>query len=213
MHKLLFAALCLAVSASVASAQPGAAGAFPKVEWFVGSSGNHTYYEDSPSDVVPATLASLFTERAQGLGVETSLTANLNPWLGLAGDFSIFFRRLQGDDGVFHVQSKALFLMAGPEFKARRRARMTPIARALFGVARSSAVFTYDVPGIVYADSNARTGLAMALGGGVDVHVAPRWSVRGTFDYMKTVLGDVDPEEGGWQTHNRITLGVVIRAR
>ena len=211
MQRLLFAALFVIVSVPLAFAQTVAAEASPRVEWFVGSSGNHTYYEDSAIEVVPQTIASLFSDRAQGLGFETSLTRNINTFLGITGDFSMFFRPGPTADGIFHVQSRAFFLMAGPELKARSRPRLTPLTRALLGVAHSRAVFTSDLPGIQYSDSNARTGLAIALGGGMDVRVSPRWSIRGTFDYIKSVLGDADPAESGRQSHNRISLGVLLR--
>lgn len=211
VQRLLFATLLLAISVPLASAQSRAAEATSSVEWFVGSSGNHTYYEDSPIEAVPQTIASLFSDRAQGLGFETSLTKNINTFLGITGDFSMFFRPGPIADGVFHVQSKSFFLMAGPELRARRRSRVTPLTRALVGVAHSRAVFTSDLPGVQYSDSNARTGLAIAIGGGADVRVSSRCSIRGTFDYIKSVLGDADPEESGRQSHNRISVGLLVR--
>ena len=212
MQRLLFATLFLAISVPLASAQSRAAEATSSVEWFVGSSGNHTYYEDSPIEAVPQPpIASLFSDRAQGLGFETSLTKNINTFLGITGDFSMFFRPGPSADGVFHVQSKSFFLMAGPELRARRRSRVTPLTRALVGVAHSRAVFTSDLPGVQYSDSNARTGLAIALGGGADVRVSSRCSIRGTFDYITSVLGDAEPAESGRQSHNRISLGVLVR--
>lgn len=211
MQRLLFATLLLAISVPLASAQSRAAEATSSVEWFVGSSGNHTYYEDSPIEAVPQTIASLFSDRAQGLGFETSLTKNINTFLGITGDFSMFFRPGPIADGVFHVQSKSFFLMAGPELRARRRSRVTPLTRALVGVAHSRAVFTSDLPGVQYSDSNARTGLAIAIGGGADIRVSSRCSIRGTFDYIKSVLGDADPEESGRQSHNRISVGLLVR--
>jgi opacity protein-like surface antigen len=180
-------------------------------EWFIGSAGNHTYYEDEPIDRLPPTLASLFTDRAQGLGFETALTTLLTRHVGITSDFSMYFRNGPSEPGVYRVRSNAFFLMAGPELKVRTDARYSPFVHLLTGVAHTTARFTLELPDVAYADSHARTGVAFAVGGGLDVRVSARWSLRSAFEYARTALGDADPAESRWQTHNRLALGLVLR--
>ena len=212
MRRLILAVLLMACCAPLTLAQNRNTDAYPKVEWFVGASGNHFFYDDSPIEVVPKNIASLFSDRAQGLGFETSLTRNINKSLGIKGDFSLLFDRkpqgktTAGDD--FHVNSRTLSFMAGPEIKAPNHTRMTPFVHALFGVARSRSEF--KVASISFSDSHTRTGLAMAFGGGVDVRISKRFSIRAMTDYTQTFLGDADPSESGRQKHSCLSLGILF---
>src|SRR6185295_17637529 len=116
----------------------------------------------------------------------TALTVNLTRRLGIASDGSFYLRNAPNEPGIYHVRSKALFLMAGPEFRMPGHSRFSPFVRALAGIAHTTARFTTELPDITYSDSHARTGLAFALGGGLDVRLSSRCSLRGTFDYAQT---------------------------
>jgi opacity protein-like surface antigen len=208
---LRFVTVSVAVLPRALFAQDARAPELARLEWFIGSAGNHTYYDDGPIETLPSPLASLFSDRAQGFGVESSLTTKVTRRVGLTSDFSMYFRSGPKAPGVFHVRSNAFFLMAGPELRVPGHSRFTPFARALAGVAHTTARFTTELPDITYTDSHARTGAAFALGGGLDIRVSARCSLRGTFDYVRTALGDADPEESGRQTHNRLSLGLLVR--
>ena len=213
MQRLILTALLMSCCALLTSAQNTNAEVYPKVEWFVGISSNHFFYDDSPFEVIPQNIASLFSNHAEGqIGFETSFTRNIHKFLGLKGDFSSYFDRKPqgktsaGDD--FQVNSRTLSFLAGPEIKARNHTRLTPFAHALVGVARSRSEF--KVARIGFSDSHTRIGLAMALGGGVDLRVSERFSLRGMLDYTPTFLGDADPSESGKQKHSRLSLGILF---
>ena len=213
MRHLILAVLLITVGFPTAWAQQPASDPYPKFEWFVGASTNHFFYDDSPITFFPQNVASLFSNHAEGNGIEGSLTRNINKYLGIKADVSLYFdrkpegRTATGQD--FHVNSTTLYLMAGPEIKARNHTRVTPFAQALFGIAHSRSEFL--VPGISFSDSHTRTGFAMAFGGGVDIRLSSKFSIRSALDYTPTFLGDADPNEIGRQNHSRLSLGILFR--
>jgi opacity protein-like surface antigen len=210
MRHLILAVLLM--TPGVSWAQQPASAPYPKFEWFVGASTNHFFYGDSPITVFPQNLASLFSNHAEGNGMEGSLTRNVNKYLGIKADASLYFdRKPKGDTATgldFHVNSTTLYLMAGPEIKARNHTRLTPFAHALLGIATSRSKFL--VPSIPFSDSHTRTGFVMALGGGVDIRVSGRFSVRAAIDYSPTFLGAAEPDESGRQNHSRLSLGILF---
>ena len=212
MRHLILAVLLLTLEVSSALAQQPAGAQYPKFEWFVGASTNHFFYGDSPTTVFPQTLASLFSNHAEGNGIEGSLTRNVNKYLGIKADASLYFdskpKGITATGADFHVNSTTLYLMAGPEIKARNHTRLTPFGHFLFGIANSRSTFL--VPSIHFSDSHTRTGFAMALGGGVDIRVAGRFSIRAAIDYSPTFLGDADPDESGRQNHSRLSFGILF---
>jgi opacity protein-like surface antigen len=214
MKELLFAVLVVLCCTPTISAQIPDPEAYPKIEGFVGFSGSHFFYADSSTDIIRQNnLASNFSHRSQGpIGFESSLTGNLNRYLGIKADLSMYFNnKPEGQittGQAFHVDSRSVYFMAGPEIKARNRTRLTPFAHALLGVARSRSEF--KVPSIAFSDSHARTGFAMAFGGGADVRVSKRLSIRSMIDYTSTFLGNADPSESGRQNHFRVSLGILF---
>jgi opacity protein-like surface antigen len=217
MKQLLLALLVVLCCASPTSAQIPDPEAHSSIEVFAGFSGNHFFYPDSSDEIANETnLASNFSHRSQGpVGFEASLTANLNRYLGVTGDLSMYFNGKP--DGqittgqAYNVDSRSLYFMAGPEIKARNHTRLTPFGHGLFGVARSTSEF--KVPSIGFSDSNTRTGLAMAFGGGIDRRMSGRFSLRAMLDYTRTVLGNADPSESDRQNHLRISLGILFQPR
>jgi opacity protein-like surface antigen len=214
MKQLLFAGLVVLCCAPVVFAQTPAPEAYSKIEAFVGFSGNHFFYADSSTDIVNQNnLASNFSHRSQGpIGFETSLTGNLNGFWRIKGDFSMYFNNkptgqiTTGQD--FQVDSRSLYLMAGPEIKARNHTRLAPFAHALFGLDRSRSEF--KVPSTGFSDAHTRTGFAMAFGGGLDVRLSGKFSIRSMIDYTPTFLGNADPSESGRQNHFRVSLGILV---
>lgn len=186
--------------------------AISKVRMVCGASTNHFFYGDSPITTFPQNLASLFSNHAEGNGIEGSLTRNVNKYLGIKADASLYFdRKPKGNTATgpdFHVNSTTLYLMAGPEIKARNHTRLAPFGHFLFGIANSRSKFL--VPGIPFSDSHSRTGFAMALGGGVDIRVSGRFSLRAAIDYSPTFLGDANADESGKQNHSRLSFGILF---
>jgi hypothetical protein len=104
--------------------------------------------------------------------------------------------------------------MAGPEIKGRNRTGFTPFARALFGGVASHASFSTSGPALTHSDSDTRTGFVIDFGGGLDVRINNRFSIRGTADYTGVFLKDLadsDSGSGSLQNHLRLSLGVVFR--
>jgi Outer membrane protein beta-barrel domain len=136
-------------------------------------------------------------EPGRGIGGENfngwnaAVTGNVNPWLGVTGDFSGAYKSISG------VSLKQHTFMFGPTVASHSSDKFTPFVHALFGAARSSA----SVSGAGVSD----TSFAMALGGGVDVGVRSFALRLGQFDYLMTRFG------GATQNNFRYSAGIVFK--
>src|SRR5882757_8134533 len=98
MKRIILTILLITCCAPMTRAQNAGNDAYPKLEWFVGASGNHFFYDNSPISIFPQNVASLFSNHAEGYGFQTSLTGNINKYLGVKGDFSLYIdRKPKGD--------------------------------------------------------------------------------------------------------------------
>ena len=223
MRRPLLGVLLVLCCQALTHAQTTGPDQYPKVEGFVGYSANGYAVSDPADNAAVANISSLFSDRAGGnIGFQTSVTRNLLKHLGIKGDFSMYFNNSRGQagricvDGAcvtgqdFKIDSRAFYLMGGPEFKLRNQARLAPYAHTLFGLAHSRSAFSTVSPGLSFADSHTRVGWAMAFGGGFDIRTTERISLRGVIDYVPTSLGDADPRESGRQNHLRLSLGVLF---
>ena len=223
MRRPLFAVLFVVCCCTLTFAQTADPNQYPKVEGFVGYSANGYFANPSSITAVNQTISSFFSDQAGGnKGFETSVSRSLNKYVGLKGDLSTYFNHSSGRAGAlcfngncstgedFKINSRAFYLMSGPEIKARNRTRLTPFAHSLFGLAHSRSEFKTINSSFGYADSHTRTGFAMALGGGFDIRTAGRFSIRSLIDYVPTILGDADPQESGRQKHVRLSVGILF---
>jgi opacity protein-like surface antigen len=110
----------------------------------------------------------------------------------------------------FRVNKRAYYLMFGPETKWRNKTRVTPYAHALFGVAVSTAEFSTASPVLTLHDSGSRTGFAAAFGGGLDIRLTKRFSIRAMTDYTAAFLGDTEAGSSSRQNRVRLSLGIVF---
>jgi len=125
-------------------------------------------------------------------GWSASISPNLNRWFGLTADFSGHYETVGGTATRIHL------FTFGPRFSIRRSERFTPYFHVLAGGTRISTSF----PTINASD----TGFAGIGGGGFDVHVGDRFSVRmGQLDYVVTRFS------GRYQHDFRYSAGVVFR--
>jgi opacity protein-like surface antigen len=131
-------------------------------------------------------------------GWNTSVTGNVNKWFGIVADFSGHYGSEQ--DGTVRINKDAHSFLFGPRF-SRRGKRFTPFAYTLFGTTRfheSAVVFGQRL-------SRSDTGFSSAVGGGLDLKVSDRLTIR-TFqlDYFR-------PNFFG-EAHNRgrLAFGVVV---
>jgi Outer membrane protein beta-barrel domain len=126
-------------------------------------------------------------------GWDTTVTGNLNNWLGVAADFSGAYKSQNG------VSFNNYTYTFGPVVSMRHSESFTPFAHFLAGGFHSSAA----AGGLTGSDG----GFAMMLGGGVDVKVTQRLAVRGVqFDWLSLHAN------GGSSNNNaRISTGLVFR--
>jgi len=120
-------------------------------------------------------------------GWQASLNWNYSSVLGFKGDFGGHYRSIGGIN--FH-QHEYLF---GPQLSARSH-RATGFLHALAGAA------TLGGGGI------STTGMAMAFGGGVDLHAGKHFAIRAVqVDYLPKHLA------GDWFHDVRVSMGIVWR--
>lgn len=227
MYKATLLLLLMFVSPSLASAQSSGSTTdeTPKVEYFVGYSASGRLGEGKPVVINNQNFSPFFNDQAGGpVGFEASIIGNLNKYVGIKGDFSIYSNNRQLKDGTFtscvgtvcttsiqdyKVNSKAAYFMGGPEIKGRNRTRLTPFAHALFGLVYARTQFstsgTFNV-----SDKAAETAFAMAFGGGLDIRASKRISVRAMMDYNPTFLNNSGMDSRERQDHVRLSLGILF---
>jgi len=225
MRYLPIASVVVCLCAGSAVAQSTSSKPYPKFEIFGGYSANGSVKSDDASGAITLPLSTFFNADAGGpKGFEASITRNFNKYLGIKGDFSMYF-----DSGAGHLAVKicsqssctvseedlslsrrVFYFMAGPEIKWRNKTRLTPYAHALFGVARSTVEVSTVSALFTHRESGTRTGFAAAFGGGLDVRLSKRFSIRTMADYTAAFLGDTNPGSSSRQNHVRFSLGIVF---
>ena len=126
-------------------------------------------------------------------GWNSAFIQNINQWVGIVADVSGHYGT--PSDPSFDTQRNHTFLF-GPQFSMRSHSRVIPYAHGLFGFSHvnqgMAGVFTSDI------------GLAYGFGGGVDIKLSDKLSVRGgQVDYINI-------RSSGVGTHNlRISTGIV----
>jgi opacity protein-like surface antigen len=207
MQKLLWMLLLIVLCAPIAAAQDKR-----RVEIFGGFSYLMTDLdeEDAPLD------------RFDGLdGFTVAVTGYVTKRLGITGDFSAHYRKNVEEfpGGTVSFRSRNYNFLAGPQYKFHNRHRATPFIHALAGVANNR--FTIDaIPSgattPIASDSLSLTDFALAIGGGLDIRVSDRISIRAfQLDYnpvfvrSRTVdLGDIDSRR---LDNLRFSIGIVFK--
>jgi opacity protein-like surface antigen len=133
-------------------------------------------------------------------GWNASVNQNILKWLGFKADFSGHYGDSRVIFGTGADLNTYLFLF-GPQFSLRKFDRIQPFGHVLFGVVRANAD-SYVTRGPSFSD----TAFAMAVGGGVDVKVLDKLSVRlFQADYVLTRFNDDN------QSNFRASTGLVLR--
>jgi hypothetical protein len=132
-------------------------------------------------------------------GWNGAVQANLNRWLGVAGDFSGHYgtpvtissqvQAILVQNGITGLPPKATSYsyLFGPVVSSRRD-RFTVFAHALFGAndlsatVKSASVQGFAIPGLTASD----TAFAAAFGGGADSKIAKNLAFRVQADYLLT---------------------------
>jgi opacity protein-like surface antigen len=129
-------------------------------------------------------------------GWDASLSGFFNRYLGITADFSGAYGSPEFLGVPIHT--KLHTFMFGPVVRLPNPTHLTPFVHALGGAAHTSA----DTSGVSATDTSA----AWAVGGGVDLNIAPLLSVRlAQVDYLQTRTG------GDSQNNFRYSAGVVLR--
>ena len=216
--RLPLCAVLLLCSAAFALAQNASKDEYPKVEIFTGFSVLGEVLGENPSEIKFGTGSIGGGYAANGF--ETSVVRNFTRYIGLKGDFSAHFKNDKGSGPItsctpacttatqdFQLKTRVYNFLAGPEFKARNRTRLTPFAHVLGGFAHSSANFTSPGPTFNISLKRSDTNFAMALGGGLDIRATKKVSIRGQMDYNPVFLND---STRGRRDFLRISLGVLF---
>ncbi|HUI85198.1 MAG TPA: outer membrane beta-barrel protein [Candidatus Binatia bacterium] len=118
-------------------------------------------------------------------------TLNFNKWLGLTADFGGYY------GSPFHVSTSDYSFLFGPTVTVRSP-HFSPYVHALFGVDRLNASG--------FGASGNDSSFAMAFGGGIDLPLSSRFSIRaGQFDWLRTSHFSTG------QNNLRVSTGVVFR--
>ncbi len=146
-------------------------------------------------------LTGPFGQRNNAHGWGANVALNFGKRFGLAADFAgHYWEDPPPLDGTFSMHE---FLL-GPRVAFRAK-RVTGFVHGLFGVAHiweSETNFTRFFP------SRSDTGFAMGFGGGLDIHLNRRVSIR---IFQADYLPVDSPLIGEWRHNARIQTGVVFR--
>ena len=162
---------------------------YPKFEVF----GGYSFYSADVRFDMP-----FFDNREQLHGAAFSLAGNLTRHFGIVADFSYHQRTI--DFLNLDVKVKRFNYLFGPRFTVRGR-RLEGFAHALIGGTRRKA-----------DGFDSEKGLALGLGGGVDLKVADHFAVRlAQIDYLPFRDHDSNSDETNWRHNVRASVGVTLR--
>jgi opacity protein-like surface antigen len=137
-------------------------------------------------------------------GFDASLFYNVNKHVSIGGDFSFLFGSTSETVGTstFDTSLHRQTFLFGPQFNFYPDDKVKVFVHPLIGVVHDTVKFDF---GTSTTDSSA-SAFAMAFGGGLDVRVTPRVSIR-VFqaDYMATHFGNE------FQNNFRLSTGLVLR--
>jgi opacity protein-like surface antigen len=208
---LLIVALCSPLALAQQSGPPD----HPRFEWFLGYSAVGDANEEN---------GRLLMSFGSNTGLETSLTRNLSKHWGIKGDFSAHWGTARGtamvvvqppgttENGTLELEHRHFNFLVGPEFKWRNHTRLTPFAHTLVGVGVSRGDVRLTFPSGTSLSKVSSTGVALALGGGFDIRVSKRFSVRTSVDYNPAYIGGgttTDPRN--WRDQVRFSVGIVFQ--
>jgi hypothetical protein len=115
---------------------------------------------------------------------------NVNRWLGLTGDFGGYY------GSPFHVSLHDFSFLFGPTLTYRQQ-HFAPFFHALFGGNHTSVS--------ALGRSTSDSVFAMAIGGGLDIPLKPRFGLRlAQVDWLRT------NNFGGTQNNIRVSTGVMF---
>ena len=226
MQKLFWVVVCWLCLAPLSLAQSSDR----RADFFVGYSNLQAEGVPDPNDPSNVFDEDFFDRRRGQHGVNAALAGYFNSAIGLKGDFSFHRNRNTTDlvGGRDAIENQTYYFMGGPVAKFRNASRVEPFVHALFGGAHTR--FELDsrrdlTSGTVRNNFNVgTTDFALAVGGGLDIRLTDRFSLRAfQVDYAPVFLGDRSISvlsnagalvpltlEGQRQDNVRFSIGVVF---
>lgn len=176
---------------------------YKKFEIYAGYSANNLL-DGNPQGVEDINSNSTPTYR----GWNVSGVYNFNRYVGVKADFSGQYKKFTLVETPNRVRANASFYnyTAGIQVKDNKAAkRFSPFVHALFGAATSGTkIDLSSFPGASDL-SVSKTGFSMIFGGGLDIKVTKRFSIRAIqADYHRTFIG------GNNQNNVRLGFGIVF---
>jgi hypothetical protein len=184
---------------------------YNKVEFYGGYSHNRV---DTGIDDSEPELSDIVNEREGFNGFNASITGNVTRYVGLKVDVAGHFKKKNfafGSSSV-DIDSSVFNFLGGVQLKDNaNEGSFKPFAHALVGAARARNEATFSggciaiVPSPCPNFTDTDTGLAGAIGGGVDIRLNNKIDIRAIqFDYNPTRVFDAT------QHNFRIGAGIVI---
>jgi opacity protein-like surface antigen len=225
MQRIVLAALVALLFAPLMQAQKANENQFPKFEL----SGGYLDAVEFPYNVFRFPIPNdgavvLEDDFGTHRGFAFSFTRNLTRRIGFRGEFSAQFHHDEGT-GNFLVPCAAgtcpvsqpieltarLFnFLGGPEIKFRNHTRFTPVVYALYGLAHTTATFSTGGTAVSLKLPTSETGFSMAYGGGLEMRISRRFSVRASFDFNPKWVGRDDDGARQIQKDLRGIIGIVF---
>lgn len=186
---------------------------YKKFEFFGGYSHNRV---DTGIDDSDPELSDLVNEREGFNGFNTSVTGNVTRYVGLKFDLAGHFKNKTipfGNGGSqLEINSSIFNFLGGVQVKDNAsEGTFKPFAHALIGAARARNQGTFNgvcaaiVPSPCPNFTETDTGLAGAIGGGLDIRLNDSFDIRAIqLDYNPTKVFDAT------QHNFRVGVGIVI---
>jgi opacity protein-like surface antigen len=192
MQKLFLVVVSLLIIASFSFAQDN-----QRSEIFIGYSnlqGEGIPGRNDPNDVFGI---DFFERRATLHGINAEFTGFPLKHFGITGDFSFHRKDRSADlsNGRDSIKTDTYYFMAGPSLKFRNTGRVEPFVRVMVGGAHTrfdvSTRRTSGTGTVTNSFETSSTDFAAALGGGLDVRLGERFSLRVfQVDYTPIFLRD-----------------------
>jgi hypothetical protein len=141
-------------------------------------------------------------------GWNASLASNVKKHLALAADLSGQYQSRNSANGLSRGKYRDFSFLFGPRYVHSIRNRVTPYAQILFGLHHRSDQGTDTLWGMTYRYMNSLNAFAVAIGGGIDVRVNDRFSVRVL--QLDGIMMRNNRFFLGWDGYGRASFGAVF---
>jgi hypothetical protein len=182
--------------------QGASSGTASKLEWYVGYSAIET--NDHVFQFTGIGPVGDLDYDEKGRGFDAAAIINVRRYFSIVGEFSAHFSSnnflipvptncsqppCPSVTQPLSINPRIFYLLAGPEFKWRNRTRITPFVNGLIGIAHSHATLATMGAAVDISLTDAESGFAAAVDGGLEVRIAKRFSFRGFLTRNEAFVG------------------------